>query len=236
MEIPARPSTAPRFEGVLFDLYGTLISMGNAGARRESLVRMADGLGVDPIAFARAWTVSFDDRARGRLGSLEETIGRIAHGVVRDPGPEEVREAARVRLDFTRELLRSEAAILRALDLLRAGGSRLAIVSDSSDETPRLWPTAELASRFDATVFSCLEGIRKPDPAIYRLALRRLRLEPSRCAYVGDGGSRELSGAASVGLTTFRYCFPDERQDPVDRVDPDLDWQGPELHDLADLR
>jgi putative hydrolase of the HAD superfamily len=224
-----------RFDGVLFDLYGTLVSMGKAGVRSNSLRAMADALRVDPTAFARRWAESFDDRARGRFGTLEETLARLAADLGRAPGRAEVQAAARARLEFSRALLRSDPVVLQTLDDLRTAGCRLAIVSDATDETPRLWPTTELAPRFDATVFSCLEGLRKPDPEIYRLALQRLRLDAARCAYVGDGGSRELSGATKVGLTAFRYCFPDADQDPVDRVDPDVEWSGPDLRDLRGL-
>jgi putative hydrolase of the HAD superfamily len=225
----------PRFDGVLLDLYGTVISMGEPGARVESIRAMAGVLAVDPDAFLRRWRESFDDRVRGRLGSLEDTIQHLVAGLGRPPSPEQVHEAARIRLEFSRASLRSDRRVLLALDELRQAGCRLAIVSDTSEETPRLWTAPELASRFDVTVFSCQEGIRKPEPAIYRLALERLRLDRSRCAFVGDGGSHELSGATAVGLAAFRYCFPDTLQDPSDRVDEEDGWIGPDLHDLREL-
>lgn len=40
----------------------------------------------------------------------------------------------------------------------------------------------------------------KPDPAIYLLACRRLGVAPEDCVFVGDGGDRELEGAAAVGM------------------------------------
>jgi putative hydrolase of the HAD superfamily len=225
----------PRFRGVLIDLYGTVVSLGKPGARVESLREMARALAVDPESFVRQWSESFDERVRGRLGPLEETIEHLAVRLGHRPSTEQVEQAARIRLDFSRLSLRSDPRVLRALDDLRGAGCRLALVSDTSEETPRLWATSELAPRFEVTVFSCEEQVRKPEPAIYRRALERLRLDPSRCAFVGDGGSHELSGAAAVGLATFRYRFPDEQQDPSDRIDPDDGWSGPTLQDLREL-
>ncbi|MFZ0891555.1 MAG: HAD-IA family hydrolase [Thermoplasmata archaeon] len=225
----------PRFHGILLDLFGTVISMGKPGARVESLRAMADALAVEPNAFVRTWGQSFDDRSRGRLGTLEETIHHLMIGLGHRPSPDQVQRAIRIRVEFSRAVLQSDARVLRALDELRRAGCRLEIVSDTSEETPRLWPETELAARFNVTVFSCQVGIRKPEPAIYRLALERLRLDPSRCAFVGDGGSHELSGATAVGLAAFRYYFPGEQQDPSDRVDPEGDWTGPTLHDLREL-
>lgn len=43
----------------------------------------------------------------------------------------------------------------------------------------------------------------KPDPAIYRRALDDLGVMPSQVAFVGDGGSDELAGAAAVGMRSF---------------------------------
>lgn len=41
-------------------------------------------------------------------------------------------------------------------------------------EVPDLWNTCPLAAWFSSPVFSCEVGLIKPDPAIYRLACRRL--------------------------------------------------------------
>jgi putative hydrolase of the HAD superfamily len=224
-----------RFDGILLDLYGTVVSMGQPGARGVSLRAMAGAVAVPPDAFVRRWSESFDDRVRGRFGPLEATIRRIAADLGSQPTPDQIQRAARIRLEFVRASLRSDGRVLRALDELRGSGCRLAVVSDTSEETPRLWAATELAARFDATVFSCQEHVRKPEPAIYLRALERLQLDRARCAFVGDGGSHELSGATAVGLAAFRYRFPDERQDPADRVDSEDDWSGPRLRDLREL-
>ena len=44
---------------------------------------------------------------------------------------------------------------------------------------------------------------------MYLTACERLRVEPEECLYVGDGGSRELTGAAAVGMTAVRLVAPD---------------------------
>jgi putative hydrolase of the HAD superfamily len=80
-----------------------------------------------------------------------------------------------------------------------------------------------------------VEGFCKPDPRMYKLALERLRLPADRCAFVGDGGSRELSGAESVGLAAFLYRFPEEPTGLEARYDPDTEWKGRALNDLSDL-
>jgi putative hydrolase of the HAD superfamily len=228
-------SERPRFDGVLFDLFGTLIPTGNQLARLRSLREIGRMLGVDPESFAQQWLACFDARVRGATGTLEATIERLSRSLGGRPDPTALARAVALRLEFTRGLLRSTDAILTALDDLRAIGVRLALVSDTSEETVRLWRDTPLSARFHAAVFSCEEGLRKPDPRIYERALERLGLPAAGCAYVGDGGSHELTGARAVGLTPFQFRFPDEAEDVAYRLDVDADWSGPSLTDLSEL-
>lgn len=49
-------------------------------------------------------------------------------------------------------------------------------------------------------VDSHLVGVRKPDPAIFAIALDAMGLQPERTAYVGDTRFADVVGAAAVGL------------------------------------
>uniref|UniRef100_A0A1I8AAA7 HAD hydrolase, family IA, variant 3 n=1 Tax=Steinernema glaseri TaxID=37863 RepID=A0A1I8AAA7_9BILA len=40
--------------------------------------------------------------------------------------------------------------------------------------------------KFDVVIESCREGIRKPDPEIYELALKKLGRKPEECVFVDD--------------------------------------------------
>jgi putative hydrolase of the HAD superfamily len=229
------PSSSGRFDAVLFDLFGTLIPTGSRGARARNLERVASVLGVEASAFAERWFGSFDARIRGTLGSLEETVQRLCRSLGRSPTDQQIQRAAQLRLAFTDRILARGVRSVPALRRLRRAGIRLALVSNTSEETVRLWPASPLSPWMDTTVFSCTEGLRKPDAAIYRLALRRLGLSAARCAFVGDGGDRELSGAGAVGLTPFLYRFPWERRATAFRVDEEADWSGAVLEELDDL-
>ncbi len=199
------------------------------------LVEMAKALGVSPSAFERRWTETFDERARGAFGPTAATLARLARELGARASDEGIDRAVRLRQEFTREILRSSDLVLPDLDVLRKAGLRLALVTDTSEETPRLWRKTPLATRFDAAVFSCEEGFRKPDPRMYATALRRLDLAARECAYVGDGGSRELTGARALGLSPFLYRFPGEDPRSALRIDAEEDWEGPRLSNLRDI-
>ena len=81
------------------------------------------------------------------------------------------------------------------------------MLSDSSPDVPPLYAETPLAEWVDASVFSCLVRLKKPDPDIYELVCKYLRVSPNQCVYVGDGGSRELSGAQAVGMRRYSCAF-----------------------------
>lgn len=236
--LPARsaPGAHPlQFDGILVDLFGTLIPMGHQEARLRNLEEMGRILDLDPATFTTQWLDCGYDRFRGRLGSLERTVERLALAQGVRPNSTAIHRALEVRLELTRGLLARTGPSLPALDALRAAGLRLGLVSDTSEETVRLWPATPLSSRFDVAVFSWVEGTCKPDPRMYRKALEGLGLPPAKCAYVGDGGSRELSGAEAVGLSAFMYRYPVEEDGALSRLDEDTGWTGTKLTDLREL-
>jgi putative hydrolase of the HAD superfamily len=222
------------FDAVLVDLWGTLLPYADENEREQNLAEMARILGVEPDPFVEAWIGSISERCLGSLGSLEDTVRRFALAQGVRASADEVERAVRCRLEFARLTLDESGPVLGAVDALRRAGLRLAIVSDSTEETVRLWPQTRLSPRFEHAVFSFTERTCKPDPRMYLRALGALDLTPSRVAYVGDGGSRELTAAEGVGLTAFKYRFPDAKQD-VPRFDEDVHWRGPRLADLSEL-
>jgi putative hydrolase of the HAD superfamily len=221
----------PAPEAILFDLWGTLVP-GIPPADRDAVSHeMAVDLGVDPVAFATAYRDSYRERFTGAFGTLEETVQTLARRCGGDPEPAAIGHAAARRLNLTRRLLESDTATLAVLDELRARGLPLALVSDSSAEAPALWPASPLSQWIAVAAFSCVVGARKPDPAIYLHAVRRLGVAVRQCPYVGDGGGGELTGAAALGMDVLRLRVAGDA--PTDRYDDDATFVGPEIGSLA---
>jgi len=57
---------------------------------------------------------------------------------------------------------------------------------------------------FDALVISGEVGLRKPEPAIYRLAAERLGAQPQECVFVDDLAAN-IRGAAAVGMVGLHH-------------------------------
>jgi putative hydrolase of the HAD superfamily len=217
---------------VVFDLRGTLVPGMPPSVRDAVSHEMAADLGVDPAAFAAAYGDSYRERFVGATGTLEETVVLLAGRCGGSPAASAVRRAAARRLDLVRRLLEPDAAARAVLDELAARGLRLALVSDSSVETPEVWPGSPLARRIPITAFSCVVGARKPDPELYLHAVRQLGVPAQECVYVGDGGGGELTGAAALGMRAIRL---DTGARPADRYDDDAAFAGDEITMLAEL-
>lgn len=212
---------------VLFDLFNTLVPGGTDPERRAVTRAMAAELGVPPEAYADAFHDSWPARFVGALGDLAGTIRAIAERVGGSPTAGQVDRAAELRRRLTAGLLSQVSApTLAVLDRLRAGGWRLAVVSNTTPESPDRFYASPLASRFDTAVFSSDLGVAKPDPAIYLAACRALVVPPEACVYVGDGADRELAAAAALGMYAIRT---------TEHAESDPAWPGPTIRTLADL-
>ena len=64
-------------------------------------------------------------------------------------------------------------------------------------------------SLFEVIVESSVEGVRKPDPAIYRIACERLSVEPARAVFLDDLGIN-LKPARAMGMQTIKVLNEDQ--------------------------
>jgi putative hydrolase of the HAD superfamily len=200
---------------VIFDLWDTLVDF-DPVAGRAFQDQVAARLGRDPDEFAALW---FEGRAQRESGTLREYLLEIG-------APEDlVDELVTLRRDSTRSLLVPRAGALETLKRLRADGRRVGLITVCSEDVPDVWSETPFADLFDATVFSCSVGIRKPDPRIYRLACAELGVEPEEAMFVGDGANDELAGAERVGMQAVLVHRPGE-ESAWDEV---RNWQGPRI-------
>jgi HAD superfamily hydrolase (TIGR01509 family) len=94
-----------------------------------------------------------------------------------------------------------DAEAAQVITELKRAGLLVAVVSNTEDG--RLLDSLEaagLGGLFDVTFDSHLVGCKKPDPAIFRLALERLGVEAGEAAFVGDSYVFDALAARAVGM------------------------------------
>jgi putative hydrolase of the HAD superfamily len=220
----------PTFRAVLFDFFGTLTCSVRRGPQHAAIARR---LGCDPESVRTVLDRTFHSRARGAFGSAEATLRWVTEQAGGRPGRSQVRAAAPARVHALWADTRLRADAVTTLTAIKKRGLRTGVISDCTHELPAFLPCLPVAPLLDARVFSVELGVCKPDPAIYLAAADRLGVDPEDCAYVGDGGSRELSGAAAVGMTAVRLDAPDLADHLV--FDKDTAFTGPGVRTLTDV-
>jgi putative hydrolase of the HAD superfamily len=200
---------------VVFDLWDTLVDFDPA-ASRAFQDRVAVRLGRDPEEFASLW---HEGRAHRESGPLRDYLVGLGADVAAAD------EVVALRLDATRPMLSPRPGAVDTLRELRRREYRLGLITVCSDDVVNLWTETPFAGLFDATVFSCAVGLRKPDPRIYRLALEELGVEPKEAMFVGDGANDELAGAERVGMQPVLI----HREGEAPTWKEVRDWRGPRI-------
>lgn len=209
-----------RLVAVVFDLYETLLT--EFAPDWHPAKTPAERLGVPSDVFDGVWRsrkAARMTRAVDYGDVLREAC--LAAGLTMDAGIETViADLHSERLETkAKPLVAIERPVLDSLRELRAMGLRLGLISNCSVEEVAAWDESPLAPLFDDVVFSYRVGCAKPDPAIYLRSCHALKVSPEQSAFVGDGGSDELAGAARVGMRPYRARWFVDRW-PADRRRP----------------
>jgi len=103
--------------------------------------------------------------------------------------------------------------VLDVLEKLRRRSLKLFIVSNWDSRLTEICRDLGLTSYFQEIIISSLVGHEKPDPAIYRIALRSADIEPEAVLHVGDDREMDFLAARSLGLQAL-LVDRDHRYEP----------------------
>lgn len=193
-------SPPAEFDAVALDFAGVMTSplfeaMGKFSA--ESGIDLQDLLRACLGAYAGLDDPLVVDFETGRIAEPDFAIAlaeRLHALSGREVAPEGLIERLfRVRLDED---------MFAAVAAARSAGLRTGLVSNSWGSA--LYPRARLQAVFDAVVISGEVGFRKPDPAIFRVALERLGVTAERCIFVDDEPAH-LTAAAALGMVSVLH-------------------------------
>jgi len=213
---------AAPYRGVLFDLFGTLVTVDadrlpelelDGVRHRTKMGALAPALaawvpGVSLADFARALRAVSDELARARavdhveLPSRERfrrALGRV--GCADDVLAEAAVDLSRAHMALVAAatvLPPAHAELLAAL----APGYRLGVVTNFDDTATAyaILVRHGIARAFDTVVISEGVGLRKPHPAVARAGLRGLGLAAGEVLLVGDTWGEDVAGARAAGL------------------------------------
>ena len=233
MEASRRPEGASRLTAVLFDLGNTLVGGSDTEeafmSSVRSLVKLLEDRGyrVEERRVAEVRLRNREYFKEVRRATLREVLGEVwmakdLEGLGVEPSRELVAEALKAHCEaiLSHRFVYDDALV--ALEELRDAGAVMAVVSNVSvhDLAVESLKRLGLLGYFKAVVTSAQVGWRKPHPAIFAEALRRLDCAPSEAVFVGDDPVADVEGAKGVGMKAVLV----ERRGakPCRRAQPDL--------------
>ena len=213
LTVPARP-----IDAVLFDFGGVL----TASSPFTTLGELGAGVGVAPEVVLEAL-----------MGDYHRDTDHVWHRVERGEVPitDWLTEAIPAMAALGIELdLTALAGLFKTLGIhdgvvakvveLKEAGYKTAIVTNNVREGSGEWRSMlDVDGLFDVVIDSSAVGVRKPNPAIYHLALSELGdVEPERAVFLDDHEGN-IAGARAVGLHAI-LVGPDPQPalDELDRI------------------
>jgi putative hydrolase of the HAD superfamily len=188
---------------VLLDALGTLVELERpwpllAGELRARGVVVSEDDARRAMMAEMAYYRAHHDEASTFAGLRD--LRRRCAGVVQDVLAtalpiDEVQDALLSALRF-----RAFPEVAEVLGRLRAGGARLAVVSNWDVSLHDVLERTSLRTFVDEVVTSAEVGAAKPDPAIFRAALARLGRSAAGAVHVGDSLDFDVAGAHAAGL------------------------------------
>ncbi len=180
-------------KSVIFDWGGVLIDDPAPGLMRYC----AKALGVTRKDYIKAHSKFADDFQKGLI--CEDTFWEQICSELNVPKPKnpslwaEAFEAAYVPRN----------GIFSIAASLQENGYKTAVLSNT--EVPAMQHFhLQRYEMFDVAVFSCLEGVKKPDREIYELTLEKLGSGPEQSVFIDDK-QEYINGAKQVGVNTILF-------------------------------
>jgi putative hydrolase of the HAD superfamily len=185
-------------QAVIFDWGGVLCEDTGPGL----IAYFCQALGVAPEALNAAFIPFADAFQKGQISedALWEGMSD-ALGVERPYNPSLWADAIRAVYVPKEEMFALAA-------LIKGKGYKVGLLSNAEVAAMELFYEAGYPM-FDATVFSCAVGTRKPEQRIYEIALERLGTKPSEAVFIDDRADF-IEGAQKLGMHTIQFENPQQ--------------------------
>ncbi|GAA1506530.1 haloacid dehalogenase type II [Sphaerisporangium rubeum] len=179
----------------LFDLDNTLVDLDEGFRAWVEEFAGAHGLGSEEVD----WLIALD---RQGFPHREVFFAKIRERFTLPDSVEELWSRYRRRMPY---LVRCKPEVLDSLARLRASGWRVAIVTNGTadNQLGKIQQTG-LVEAVDAYALSGVEGIRKPDVALFGIAAARCGMTLAGGGWViGDNLTTDIAGGRAAGLRTI---------------------------------
>jgi putative hydrolase of the HAD superfamily len=175
----------------------------------SSFMAVQDEIGISPENLGKAMRTVTEEDGENPLYLLErgemtevDFLARLGDGL--EPLLGHRPELHRFRETYF-EALHPNQPMIELMRELKAGGRRMAMLTNNVREWEPLWrsmlPVDEI---FETVVDSGFVGCRKPEPRIYEMTLERLGLAAAACLFIDDL-EHNIDGARALGMNAVHF-------------------------------
>ena len=198
-------------QGIFFDLYGTLLVYGNMKKAwsywLSTFYRLLkkQGLSISEETFSQECDGFFSAPApasnEDHLTVLERRIQHLCLKLNFQLPKEKLSHIADTIADAWQTHISIDPEAMPVLTALKRNKKTIGLVSnfDHPPHVRRILSHNGLENIFDTTIISGEVGVKKPDPAIFALALQQTGISPADAVYVGDTEA-DVAGAIAAGI------------------------------------
>lgn len=187
------PSRPPRVTWLLCD-YGEVLSLAQP---EQDRVALAAAGGIDVAAFWRGYWLRRAPYDRGDVEAREYWSAVLGRSV------DNAQVRRLVSLDVASWLHPNQESI-QAVALAQRHGYRMALLSNAPIAVAEAISDAPWLIGFELCIFSCYLHLVKPEPAIYREALRRLDAAPEDVIFFDDRPDN-IAAAGAIGIQAHLF-------------------------------
>jgi epoxide hydrolase-like predicted phosphatase len=188
---------------VIFDWGGVLIDDPAPGLMQYC----ADALGVPKEIYVQAHRKFAADFQTGKIGEDVFWAGVCEELEVSQPKEQSLWYPA------FKAVYSPKKNMFELAESLQKRGYKTAFLSNTEIPAVRFF-LEQGYDMFDVLVFSCIEGIKKPDRRIYELTVERLCLEPAEAVLIDDRAEC-IDGAKEAGLKTILFASVEQVKDEL---------------------
>ena len=198
-------------QGFFFDLYGTLLVYGNMDQAWADWLKTfynrlnAQGVSISRASFSRQCDGFFSAAppagADGQLTVLERRIQRLCTQLGHRLDTRELRSIADEIAAAWQTHISIDPESMSVLRDLKQHKKMIGLVSnfDHPPHVRRILSENGWTRIFDTIIISSEVGLKKPDPAIFALALQQVKVQQTHAVYIGDTHD-DVDGAIAAGI------------------------------------
>lgn len=214
---------------VIFDFGGTLDTNGIHWSVMFGDAYRKAGLIIPEEKFNRAYVQADEDLkkiAKDGINSYPELLKVQAELQFRYLGKENDRETLNKITDYIVNEMNDSVEVSKSILSGLKKKYSLGLVSNFYGNLYEMCESIRLSEFFDVMIDSEKEGIEKPHPGIFSLALRRLNVGPENTYVVGDSYERDIVPAKILGCRTVwlkkKSFMKNNETDSADYIISDL--------------